>query len=169
MRQDKRVNASSRYDPLRVLKAVARRGGLPLLPASSRYDPLRVLKVCDQALGGIRCAASSRYDPLRVLKEACCICRSGCVGASSRYDPLRVLKVAHRPLPPHRSRCFIPVRPAEGIESDIDDDDGSESAPGFIPVRPAEGIERPSGGLKRFTYCHASSRYDPLRVLKVYL
>ncbi len=39
-------------------------------------------------------------------------------------------------------------------------------ASGFIPVRPAEGIERFGRVDVRFLANQASSRYDPLRVLK---
>ncbi len=68
---------------------------------------------------------------------------------------------------PRYRRCFIPVRPAEGIESRV----GLAVDVvhwGFIPVRPAEGIESDAlAGAQESIISRASSRYDPLRVLKV--
>ncbi len=85
--------------------------------ASSRYDPLRVLKVLYHQNEFIRGYASSRYDPLRVLKDR------------------RVLAFAFA------TTRFIPVRPAEGIESSVEAKMHGDKQTSFIPVRPAEGIE----------------------------
>ncbi len=90
--------ASSRYDPLRVLKARIEYTNFGSTMASSRYDPLRVLKV------RYRIAArqwSEGFIPVRPAegieryRRRRCTCTSR-QKASSRYDPLRVLKVSPR-------------------------------------------------------------------------
>ncbi len=113
------ASASSRYDPLRVLKEdKINHNANSQREASSRYDPLRVLKGCVLSRQPLCVSpASSRYDPLRVLKERLPPVRLPGYQASSRYDPLRVLKGKSWPRRRKAPCGFIPVRPAEGIES----------------------------------------------------
>ena len=116
---------------------------MTLFRASTRFDPLRVLKHHLIAQGEVEeCEASTRFDPLRVLKHRV-ISRfktsrisfnairpaegietemilgqpHSLLSASTRFDPLRVLK--HDPLEAiwDDDICFNAIRPAEGIET----------------------------------------------------
>ena len=65
----RRSRVATTYDPLRVLKHVARVRLTDNVPVATTYDPLRVLKRISRIamLIGVQQVATT-YDPLRVLK-----------------------------------------------------------------------------------------------------
>src|SRR5690348_1229280 len=87
---------------------------------STRYDPLRVLKARSGSLtASVSPQVSTRYDPLRVLKASetriMCNARIG-------FNPVRPVEGIERLTVPEVQRLlwkrFNPVRPVEGIERD---------------------------------------------------